>query len=292
MRGGAVTLHPVPLPVTLAPSTLSPFTPRQSERPRAAERGNARAPISAIVLTKDSARYLEEVLGALAWCDEVIVFDTGSSDATLSIAAAFANVSLHQLVGRFPGFGVVRQHAVKVARHDWILAVDSDEVVTPELADEIAALQLDPHTIYVLPFENFYQGKHITTCGWSPDCHERLFNRTTTNFCSSAVHEKLRTDGLRLVTLRKPIRHYSYSRPQDFLRKMAVYSDLFAAQNRAKKRASITKAAARGTWAFFKSYILERGCLQGAEGLIISAYKSHTVFWKYVCLRDAQRCES
>ena len=247
----------------------------------------APARISAIVLTKNSARLLPDVLAALAWCDEVIVYDTGSTDDTLAVAAAFPNVRSHQPSGSFAGFGVARQSAISLARNDWIFSVDSDEIVTPELADEIAALELDPRTVYVVPFENFFRGRHITTCGWSPDRHERLFNRTVTNFCRSEVHECVQTKNLAVVRLRCPIRHFSYQSTGDFLRKMSAYSQLFAEQHAGKKRSSPAKAVARSAWAFFKSFVLERGILQGADGLVISAYKSQTVFWKYLMLHEA-----
>ncbi len=250
------------------------------------------APLSATILTKDSARLLPTVLAALDWCDEVIVLDTGSTDATCAIAATFANVKVHHLVGPFPGFGRAHRRAVELARHDWILSIDSDEVVSPELAAEIGACPLDAHTVYTLPFHNFFRGKHITTCGWFPDRHERLFNRSVTNFCSSEVHERVQTTGLTVAPLRAPVRHYSYHHTGDFLRKMSAYARLFAEQNVGRKKSGPVTAVTRSLWAFFKSYVLERGFTQGAEGLTISAYKSQVVFWKYLMLHEANRAAS
>ena len=247
------------------------------------------APISATILTKNSAPLLGEVLASLDWCNEVVILDTGSTDGTLSIAASFANVSLHQLRGSFPGFGRAHRHAVGLARNDWILSVDSDEIVSPELAAEIAALPLDPRTVYAIPFQNYYNGKHITTCGWSPDRHERLFNRTVTDFCASEVHERVQTAALAVISLQNPISHYSYRSIDDFLRKMSAYTHLFAAQHAGKKDASAAKAVARSVWAFVKSYVLEGGFLQGGEGLTVSAYKSQVVFWKYLMLHERNR---
>lgn len=245
------------------------------------------APISATILTKNSEALLAEVLESLAWCDEVVVLDTGSTDRTLAIAGAFANVSLHRLEGPFPGFGVAHRRAVELARNDWIVSIDSDEIVSPELVEEITSLSLDSETVYTIPFQNYYNGKHITSCGWSPDRHERLFNRLKTNFCSSEVHERVQTANLAIVHLRAPIVHYSYRSVDDFLRKMSAYSHLFVNQNGGKKKSSPAKAALRAGWAFFKSYLLEWGFLQGGEGLTISAYKSQVVFWKYLMLHEA-----
>lgn len=247
------------------------------------------ARISATILTKNSARRLDAVLAALDWCDEVVVLDTGSTDETFAIAAAYANVSLHRLQGPFPGFGIAHRLAVDLARHDWILSVDSDEVVSAELAAEIRALRLDRGTVYTIPFRNHFNGRHITTCGWSPDRHERLFHRGATNFCSSEVHERVQTATMRVELLRHPIDHYSYDSLADFLRKMNAYAALFAEQNAGRRQAGPVTAIARSVWAFVKSYGLERGFCQGREGLVISAYKAQVVFWKYLMLQEANR---
>lgn len=246
-------------------------------------------PISATILTKNSAAHLEEVLAALHWCDEVVVFDTGSTDDTMAIAQRHPNVQLYQLQGKFPGFGQARLQAVALARHDWIFSVDSDEVVTPELAAEIAELPLDPRIVYAMPFYNYFNGRRITSCGWHPDRHERLFNRRTTNFCTSEVHERVQTSDLFVRQLRHPIQHYSYDSVDDFLRKMRSYSQLFAIQQAGRKSSGAVKAVSRGLWAFGKSYFLQRGCFQGAEGLVISTYKAQTVFWKYLLLAEANQ---
>jgi glycosyltransferase involved in cell wall biosynthesis len=245
--------------------------------------------ISATILTKNSEALLARVLTALEWCDEVVVLDTGSTDATVSIAVQFANVSLHQLNQPFSGFGRVRQLAVSLARNDWIFSVDADEIVSPELRNEITSRRLDAGAVYAIPFANYFNGRHITTCGWAPDCHERLFNRTRTNFCASNVHERVQTAGLSTVHLHGSIDHYSYRSNDDFLRKMSAYSQLFATQNAGRKRSSPLKAVSRSLWAFFKSYVLERGLTQGTEGMVISAYKAQTVFWKYMMLHEANQ---
>lgn len=246
-------------------------------------------PISATILTKDSAARLGEVLTALRWCDEVIVLDTGSTDGTVSIAANFANVRFHRLAGPFPGFGAAHRLAVALARNDWILSVDSDEVVSRRLAAEIMALPLDRRMVYSIPFHNYFNGRRITTCGWSPDRHERLFNRTITNFCESAVHERVRASRLTVRRLSHPIRHYSYGTLDDFLRKMRAYGALYAGQHAGRKSSGPVKAVVRSAWAFAKSYLVRRGCLQGYAGFVISVYQAQTVFWKYMLLHEANR---
>ena len=249
----------------------------------------ARPPISAVILTKNSAALLRDVLNALRWCDEVVVFDTGSTDDTVEIARQRTRVSVHRMTGSFPGFGKARRQAIALARHDWILSIDSDEVVTPELAGEIRRLPFDPRTVYAIPFHNYFNGRRITTCGWDPDRHERLFNRTATNFCESELHEKVQTVKLEVQRLRHPIRHYSYGSLSDFLHKMKAYSQLFAEQHAGRKTSGVGTAVTRSLWAFGKSYVLQRGCLQGSEGFVISVYKAQIVFWKYLLLHEANR---
>lgn len=249
--------------------------------------GNKLVPISATILTKDSSRLIAKVLAALDWCDEIVILDTGSTDDTLAVAAGFANVAIHRLSGSFPGFGLAHRQAVALARHDWILSVDSDEVVSPELAAEIRALPLDRECVYTIPFRNYFDGRHITTCGWSPDCHERLFHRGVTNFCTSEVHERVQTADVSVVRLKNSIDHYSYDSLDDFLRKMNAYATLFAERNAGRRRAGPLTAVSRSVWAFVKSYGFERGFCQGREGLVISAYKAQVVFWKYLMLREA-----
>lgn len=274
--------------MTPSPATL-PCIDRARVLPSGRRRKSGRAEISATIVVKNGERLLADVLTALQWCDEVVVLDTGSTDGTARVAWRFPNVSFHRLTGRFPGFGIAHQRAVGLARHDWILSIDADEIVSPELASEIRRLVLVPDAVYSIPFRNHYNGRHITTCGWSPDRHERLFNRRVTNFCGSEVHERVQTRALTIVPLHAAIDHYSYNELDDFVRKMGCYSRLFAEQNAGRRRASAFTACSRSAWAFFKSYVLERGITQGVEGLIVSAYKSQTVFWKYLMLRDANR---
>lgn len=247
------------------------------------------APISANILTKNSARRLAQVLTALAWCDEVIVFDTGSTDDTIEIARGFANVKVHVMEGAFPGFGRAHRQAVALSRNNWILSIDSDEVVSAELMEELKSLTLAPKTVYTIPFENYFNARLITSCGWYPERHERLFNRSETSFCESAVHERVQSQGMNVHALAHPIRHYSYDSADDLLRKMRAYAQLFAEHNAGRKRSSPAKAVGRSLWAFFRSYLLRRGITQGYEGFIISASQAQGTFWKYLLLHEANR---
>lgn len=274
-------------PIALSPPAIGPRV--GLARPTLAPLAPAAPPISATVLTKNSERRLDDVLRALAWCDEVVVLDTGSDDRTLQIARSHTNVSVHEIDGPFPGFGVAHRQAVALARNDWILSIDSDEIVTDALKLELQRLRPDAKTVYAIPFHNMLNGRLVTSCGWYPDRHDRLFHRGVTNFCSSDVHERVQTRELSVQTLSNPVRHFSYESSDDFLRKMRSYSQLFANQHAGRKASSPGKALRHGLWAFIKSYGLQRGFMQGYDGFVISAYKAQSTFWKYLCLHEANQ---
>lgn len=244
-------------------------------------------PISVTILTKNSQKYLREVLEALCDFDEVLVCDTGSTDNTLEIARAFPNISIYERP--FRGFGLTHNEASSLARHDWILSIDSDEVVSLQLAREIQLLELQPGSVYSFPRHNDYKGKWIKWCGWYPDRQVRLYNRQETRFTDVQVHEAIVVGSLQEVNLQGPLHHYSYANIADFLVKMQTYSDLFAAQNKGRQSSSISKAVLHGIFAFFKSYILKRGFLGGSEGFEISVYNGNTAFYKYLKLAEANR---
>lgn len=245
--------------------------------------------ITVTILTKNSQKYIREVLEALTSFDEVLIFDTGSTDDTMMIAKQFANVTFHQ--GSFIGFGPTHNLASSIARNNWILSVDSDEVVTPELKKEIEHLTLQLGHVYSFPRHNYYNGKWIRWCGWYPDRQTRIYNRLETRFTDAQVHEAIITSNLKNIPLKGALKHYSYSNVSEFLSKMQAYSDLFAKQYQGRKSSSVSKAVLHGLFTFFKSYILKRGFMGGREGFEISVYNANTAFYKYLKLLEANaRC--
>jgi glycosyltransferase involved in cell wall biosynthesis len=241
--------------------------------------------ISVTILTKNSSKYLEKVLEALILFDEVLIFDNGSTDETLEIASRYSNVTIQQ--GNFEGFGVTHNRASSLARNDWILSVDSDEIVSPQMAAEILHMPLDSQNVYSFPRHNYFNGRYIRWCGWCPDRQLRLYHRKKTAFTNARVHEAIIVGDLNCVALQSPLLHYSYESISDFLVKMQTYSTLFAEQYGSKRSSSPLKAVGHGLFAFFKSYILKRGFMGGYEGYLISAYNGHTAFYKYLKLYEA-----
>lgn len=241
--------------------------------------------ISVTILTKNSNKYLAEVLNALKDFDEVVIYDNGSEDDTLEIAKRFDNTALY--LGPFDGFGPTHNIASAVAKNDWILSIDSDEIVSEKMNLEVQALKLNSSFVYSFPRHNYFNNRFIKWCGWYPDRQVRLYNRTTTQFSDAQVHEAIITKNMTEMELHSPIIHYSYEKISDFLAKMQTYSTLFAEQNRGKKHSSPWKALSHGVFAFFKSYFLKRGFCGGYEGFVISTYNAHTAFYKYMKLYEA-----
>ena len=238
--------------------------------------------ITATVLTKNSQKTLQKTLDSLKTLPEVIVLDSGSTDQTLAIAARYPNVTVHN--SPFLGFGPMHNYAVKLASNDWILSIDSDEVLSQELIHELSTLSPNPKTVYKLQRHNYFNGKLIKWCGgWHPDFVIRFFNRKTTQFTNDLVHERVDDEGLSIKTLESPLLHTPYLEISDFIDKMQHYSELFTDQNEGKT-ASLFQALIHGWYAFFKSYILKRGFAGGKEGFVISMYNGHCTFYKYLKL--------
>lgn len=240
--------------------------------------------ISAVVLTKNNASTITPLLESLSVLPEVILLDNGSVDQTLEIGRSFPNVRVE--ITPFTTFGELRNLGATLATHNWILAIDADESLPLETQDFITTTNLNSKKIYTFPFHNFFQGKLIKGCGWHPDYHPRLYDKTKAHFSLDRVHEKLIATDCTEEKLSCPIYHVSYQSIGDFLRKMQTYSDLFAIQHKETKNSSLSKAIRHGLYAFFKSYVLQRGFLDGKEGFIISLYQSQTAYYKYLKLAE------
>lgn len=244
-------------------------------------------PISVTILTKNSEKHLQVVLEALKEFDEVLLCDTGSLDRTLEIGAAFPNVRIETLC--FTGFGPTHNEASALAKHDWIFSLDSDEILSPALLEELRHVPLRRGMVASVPRKNFYRGKWIWGCGWYPDRVVRLYNRRETEFSSAQVHEAVQCKGLHVHLLQGPLFHYSYDTVADFLQKMQIYTQLFAEQNRGKRSSSLFRAIVHGSFSFFKAYILQGGIFLGVEGFEISWYNANTTFYKYLKLWEMNR---
>lgn len=239
--------------------------------------------ISVVLITKDEAHNIAACLAAVAWCDRMIVVDSGSRDGTPKIARELGAEVFE--TEHWPGFGPQKNLAVGKADTDWILSIDADERVTPALRDEIIAAMAAGHAdAYEMPRLSSFCGRFIRHGGWYPDRVTRLFRRGRARFSDDLVHERVVSDGSvgRLMT---PLLHHTYEDYSEVLAKIEHYSTLGARQafERAK-RASPASAVMHGTWAFIRTYLLRLGFLDGAQGLGVALMTSQASYYKYIKL--------
>ena len=244
--------------------------------------------ISAVVLAKNNEATIQKTLQSLEAFDDVVVYDNGSTDRSKEIAQSFSNVHLVQ--GEFRGFGWTKNRATQYAKHEWVIIVDSDEVLDAQLLHTLQHKELIKTTVYLLNFKAYYKNIEIKHCGWNNQKIKRLYNKSITQYNNNDVHEDIITTGLKLEELRGNVEHYSYQSIEQFINKANTYSTLFAQNNAGKKSSSPAKAFFNGLYSFFRTYVLKRGFLDGYAGLIIAFSHMATNFYKYMKLYELN-CE-
>jgi glycosyltransferase involved in cell wall biosynthesis len=225
-------------------------------------------PISAVVITKNAERHLAAVLAAVDFCAERLVLDSGSTDGTIAIAQTAGARVEHQ---EFLGYGLQKRRAVALAHHDWILAIDADEVLDDEAQQAVRAAVLDdPTTCYALRRRTFVGRREVRHGPWSDDRVLRLFNRRTASFKPLPVHEEVEASRPPIL-LSGSILHYSYANTADVIARSLRYAPLKAEVMRSKgQRAGAWMLPLRGTAAFVRSYCLKGGWRDGAAGFVIA----------------------
>jgi glycosyltransferase involved in cell wall biosynthesis len=239
--------------------------------------------ISAVIIVKNGSRTMEKCLNALEAFDDVVVFDNGSTDGTQEICRQFPNVNLVE--GEFIGFGPTKKHASTFAKYDWILSLDSDEIVTEAFVETLKAASLNENTVYSLKRINYYKEIEIKH-GWSNDILPRIYNRRRTNISDKMVHEGVVTDGMDVKYLNISLKHERYSSISEFIRKADHYSTLFARQNAGKRSSSPLKAIGNSSFTFIRKYIFKMGFLDGYPGLIMAYTNMIENFYKYMKLYE------
>ena len=242
--------------------------------------------ISVVIIVKDGARTMQECLEALKAFNDVVVYDNGSTDGTQKICRAFHNVNLVE--GAFMGFGPTKKLASTYAKHDWILSLDSDEILTEKFVKTLKEKTLDIDTVYSIKRINYYKDIEIKH-GWSNDILPRLYNRSRTNVSDKMVHEGVVTDGMNVEYLHISLKHERYSSISEFIIKADRYSTLFAEQNAGKRSSSPLKAIGNSSFTFIRKYVFKLGFLDGYPGLIMAYSNMIENFYKYMKLYEMNK---
>jgi len=242
--------------------------------------------LTATVITLNEAANIRDCLASLAFADEILVIDSGSTDGTADLArAAGARV----IERDWPGYPEQKDFAASEAAHDWILSIDADERVTPELAAEITGVLNQPgdRAGFRVPRVTFHLGRWIRTTDWYPDYQLRLYDRRRASWASEPrrlVHESVTARGP-VGLLRHELQHYAYRDIAHHHDTMQRYTTLAARQMAAAgRRAGLFDLMVHPPAAFLRNYVLKRGFLDGSTGLIISAMNAHYVFLKFAKL--------
>jgi glycosyltransferase involved in cell wall biosynthesis len=250
--------------------------------------------LSVTVITKNEAAHIDACLASVAWADECLVVDSGSTDGTPDLArAAGAKV----IVREWPGYAAQKNFAASQASHDWILSVDADERVTPALADEIQVLLRTPPAKagYRVPRVTFHLGRWIRTTDWYPDYQLRVYDRRRAEWPIRRVHESVHlAEGTGAPgQLTGELQHYPYKDISHHHRTMEMYTTLAAEDlYAAGRRAGMMDLLVHPPAAFLRNYLLRRGVSDGAPGLIISAMNAHYVFLKFAKLWALDRAST
>ena len=236
--------------------------------------------LSVIIITKNESQHIAGCIDSVAFADEIIVLDSGSTDGTREIAQAKgAKVTLSS---DWPGFGPQKNRALDLATKEWVLSIDADERVTPELALEIQQVLKHPQAqAYKIARLSNFCGRWIRHSGWWPDLVLRLFKRGTARFTDAVVHESVRPEGT-VAVLKGHFLHYSYPDMESLILKSNRYSSDAAQAMHAKgKKTSILGVVGHSVWTFIRIYIIRRGFLDGKEGFILAATGAAGSFFRY-----------
>ena len=235
--------------------------------------------LSVIIITQNEQELIRDCLESISWADEIIIVDSGSTDNTLDICREYTNNIL--INTDWQGFGYQKNLALQQATEEWVLSIDADERVTPELKQQIQlAARTGSHIAYKIPRLAYFLGKEMRHGGWWPDYVLRLFLRKKARFSDDIVHERVLIEGA-IGRLKTPLLHYSYTSLEQVLVKNDKYSTAAAIKAHAQgKQSSLSKALAKAGWTFLRAYILRRGFLDGKEGFIAALSKAGETYYR------------
>src|SRR4030066_959351 len=241
--------------------------------------------ISVTVITKDEEKNISDCLRSVDWADEIIVVDSESTDRTAELAKQFTDKIF---IRKWEGYVPQKKYALSLASNEWVLSLDADERVTPELKDEILTLSPGEFSGFKIRRKNFLLKKEITSCGWEKDYQLRLMRKDKASFSDRLVHEKFIVDG-QVEKLKNLMLHYTFTSFSEYFSKINHYSSLKAQELfQKKKRVGAWTIFSHTVSAFFAFFIFRRGFKDGVYGLIISLLHSVSTMMNYIKLWELQ----
>ncbi|MEI8046762.1 MAG: glycosyltransferase family 2 protein [Bacteroidota bacterium] len=244
--------------------------------------------LSTVIITLNEEKRIRQTLESVKWCDEIIVVDSGSTDKTLEICKEYSNCKVYSQV--FLGFGPQKKFAVGKASHDWILAIDADEVVTNALTDEICGILSLPviaNTGFFIPITHIFMKRIFNHGAESKQPHLRFFNKQNGNFNTLKLHEGVEISGSQSY-LKNEILHYSYTDIYHYFQKFNDYSETFKNEaGKNGKKAGKLMPVFRLPLEFLKQYFVRGNFMNGYPGLVWSLYSAFYIFVKYTKLYES-----
>ncbi len=244
--------------------------------------------ISALVITKNEAENIRECLTSLQWVDEIVVVDAESADGTAALAREFTDKIF---IRRWEGFAAAKNFALSQCTGEWVLWIDADERVKPELRDEIIATLADNPAAngFELPRLANFLGKWIRRGGWYPGYVLRLFRREAGQFNDRQVHEGVEVEG-KIGRLKNHLLHYTDRNLRHYFEKFNRYTSLAAEElHQQGKRFHLGDLLFRPVWFFLRMYVFKAGFLDGVQGFILASLSAAYVFVKYAKLWERQK---
>ena len=234
--------------------------------------------ISVVIIAKNAELTIEETLQSLNLFKNVLLYLNDSTDQTEDLSKKYNNVTITQ--GDFLGFGPTKNQAATYAENDWILSLDSDEVVSDVLLEELKVLKLEnKKEVFILKRDNYFLGKEVKYSGWGKDKLTRLYNKTYHQFNQNMVHEFVALENDTVKTeLQNSFKHNAVQDINQFLQKVMKYSDLAAKD---KKTCHFLVVVLKAQFAFFKTYVLQLGFLDGWRGFVIAISNFNGKFFRY-----------
>jgi glycosyltransferase involved in cell wall biosynthesis len=236
--------------------------------------------LSVIVITKNEEAAIGACLDSVAWADEIIVLDSGSTDNTVRICR---ERGARVFETDWPGFGPQKNRALEKATGEWILSIDADERISPQLREEMVRSMADPNApeAFEMPRLSYFCGRTIRHSGWWPDYITRLVRTGRARFSNDLVHERLIVEGT-TGRLENPILHDAFESLEDVIDTMNRYTTAGAEMmRRSGEGSTLSRAVSHGLWAFFYSWIGRGGFLDGREGFLVALYNAEHTFYRY-----------